>query len=82
VSVALFARQYFVQWLVISVSLLVFVESSFRGQITRLVTSVTIALAIVTALILIYEFFWYIVAVFVFVIGIYLLWDNLRELWK
>jgi len=32
------------------------------------------------ALIIVYEFFWQIVALVVLIVGIYVLWDNLREL--
>jgi hypothetical protein len=34
----------------------------------------------VAALVLFYEFFWRIVVVAVLTLGVYILWDNLREL--
>jgi hypothetical protein len=45
-----------------------------------LVTSATLGLAVVAALVLVYEFFWQIVVVAVLVLGLYVLWANLREL--
>lgn len=77
-----FARHYLVFGISAMLALFAFVEASFRGRIVRMVTSVTIGLAVVAALILLYEFFWLVVAVTVVIIGSYLLWDNLRELWS
>jgi hypothetical protein len=37
-------------------------------------------LAVVATLIIIYEFFWQLVVAAVLVVGIYVLWDNLREI--
>ena len=76
-----FARHYLVFGISALIALFAFVEASFRGRIVRMVTSVTIGLAVVAALILIYEFFWLVVALTVVIIATYLLWDNLRELW-
>ncbi len=76
-----FAQHYLVFGLSVMLALFAFVEATFRGRIVRMVTSVTIGLAVVAALILLYEFFWLTMAVTVVVIGSYLLWDNLRELW-
>jgi hypothetical protein len=76
-----FARHYLVFGLSAMIALFAFVEATFRGRIVRMVTSVTIGLAVVAALILLYEFFWPIMALTVVLIASYLLWDNLRELW-
>jgi uncharacterized membrane protein len=46
------------------------------------VTSATLGLAVVSALILTYNFFWQIVVTAVIALGVYVLWDNLRELWR
>ena len=35
---------------------------------------------LIAALILLYEFFWQVLIVAVLAIGIYILWDNLREI--
>ncbi len=77
-----FARHYLIFGISAMIVLFAFVEATFRGRIVRMVTSVTIGLAVVAALVLLYEFFWLVVAITVVVIGSYLLWDNLRELWS
>lgn len=77
-----FARHYLVFGISALIALFAFVEASFRGRIVRMVTSVTIGLAVVAALVLLYEFFWLVVAITVVIIASYLLWDNLRELWS
>ena len=73
-------------WLVLGlvaiVSLIAFIESGFRGQLPRLIASVTIGLAVVSALVLLFEFFWLIVVLAVLVAGGYIMWENLRELSK
>jgi hypothetical protein len=75
-----FYRHYLLWGLVALVSLFVFVESGFRGQLSRVVASMTIGLAVIAALVLLYEFFWPIVVVAVLVVGGYIMWENLREL--
>jgi hypothetical protein len=69
-------------WAAISVSLMLisFVGAGFRGRLVNLVSSANIGLAVVATLIIIYEFFWQLVVAAVLVIGLYVLWDNLREL--
>jgi len=73
-------RRYLMVGLVTMIALFTFIEATFRGRLTRFVTSVTISTAIVAALVLFYEYFWEIVEIGVFVTGIYILWENLREL--
>lgn len=68
--------------LAILFSVFVFVEASFRRQLPGLVSGVTIGLAVVAALVILYEFFWEIVVVGVVTAGAYLMWENLRELWS
>jgi hypothetical protein len=80
VALILLARQYLVFGLVAMLSVLIFVEASFRRQVARLVDSVTIALAIVTVLVLTVDFFWQIVVILVLLAGAYIIWENLREL--
>jgi hypothetical protein len=55
-------------------------EASFRGRVANLVSSVNVGLGILAALIIAYEYFWHIVALAVLIVGVYVLWDNLREL--
>lgn len=80
VLLALFSREHLILGLVAMVSLIVFIESGFRGQLPRLIASVTIGLAVVSALVLLFEFFWLIVVLGVLIAGAYIVWENLREL--
>jgi hypothetical protein len=81
VGLVLFAREHLALGLVAVFASFVFIESSFRGRLIRLITSVTIALAAVAALVVLSDYFWPIVVGFVLLTGIYILWENLRELW-
>jgi len=63
-----------------SIALFLFVEAGFRGRLTNLVTSAAIGLAVVATLVVFYRFFWDIVVGGVLILGVYVLWDNLREL--
>ena len=80
VGLALFARQYLVFGLVAMLAAIIFVEASFRRQLARLVDSLTVALAIVAALVLLFEFFWQLAVLLVLVAGAYIMIENLREL--
>jgi hypothetical protein len=80
VGLVLFARQYLVFGLIALLSVIIFVEASFRRRLVQLVDSVTIALAIVAALVLLAQWFWEIVVLAVLVAGGYIMWENLREL--
>ncbi len=80
VAIALFERQHLISMLVFSIAFFAFVEAGFRGRLVNLVSSANVGLAVVAALVLIYEFFWPLVVATVLVVGIYVLWDNLREL--
>jgi hypothetical protein len=80
VALALFARQYLVFGLVTMLAAIIFVEASFRRQLARLVDSLAVALAIVAALVLLFEFFWQIAVLLVLAAGAYIMIENLREL--
>jgi hypothetical protein len=80
VGIVLFARHYLFLGLTAMISIIVFVEAGFRRQLSRLITSLTIGLAVVAALILLYEFFWSIIVVGVIIAGSYIMWENIREL--
>ncbi len=67
-------------WLVSIMALFAFIEASVRGTFTRLVGSFATALAIAGALVLLYEFFWWVVAAVIIGLAGYILWDNVREL--
>jgi hypothetical protein len=80
VGIAMFEREHLISMLVFSIAFFAFVEAGFRGRLVNLVSSANIGLAVVATLIIIYEFFWQLVVAAVLVIGLYVLWDNLREL--
>ena len=80
VSLLLFRQEYLLDGLVAILALFLFLEAAFRGRLPRLVTSVTLGLAVIAALVLLYEFFWQILIAVVLVVGVYILWSNLREL--
>ena len=80
VGIAMFEREHLISMLVFSVAFFAFVEAGFRGRLVNLVSSANIGLAVVATLIIVYEFFWQLVVAAVLVIGLYVLWDNLREL--
>jgi len=67
-------------WLVSILALFAFIEAGVRGAFTRVVSSFAAALAIVAALVLFYEFFWWVVGAVILAMALYILWDNLREL--
>jgi hypothetical protein len=80
VGIAMFQREHLISMLVFSIALFAFVEAGFRGRLIKLISSVNIGLAVVATLILVYEFFWQLVVAAVLILGLYVLWDNLREL--
>src|SRR5919107_800247 len=80
VGIALLEREHLISMLVFSIAFFAFVEAGFRGRLVNLVSSANIGLAVVATLIIIYEFFWQLVVAAVLVVGIYVLWDNLREI--
>ena len=80
VAIVLFERDHLISMLVFSIALFAFVEAGFRGRLVNLVSSANIGLAVVAALVIIYEFFWQLVVAAVLIVGLYVLWDNLREL--
>src|SRR5215218_8630231 len=80
VGIAMFEREHLISMLVFSIAFFAFVEAGFRGRLVNLVSSANIGLAVVATLIIIYEFFWSLVVAAVLVVGLYVLWDNLREI--
>jgi len=80
VLLVVYAREYLIFALVASIAVFLFIEAGFRGRLVNLVSSTTVGLAVVSALIILYEFFWQLVITGVVLLGLYILWDNLREL--
>jgi hypothetical protein len=80
VGLVVFARHYLVYGLTAMIALIIFIEAGFRKRLPQLVSSITVALAIVSALVILFEFFWQITIASVLLAGLYLMWENLREL--
>lgn len=81
VGILLFAPQYLLFGLAALIAIIAFVEAGARGQLARLIVSVTNGLAVVSALLLLSTFFWQLVVLAVLTAGAYILRQNLRELW-
>lgn len=64
------------------VVLSIVIESTFRGQLDKLVTNVTIGLTIFAAVVLLIDYFPEIAVVVALLTGGYMVWQNLRELWS
>jgi hypothetical protein len=67
-------------WMATIIALFAFVEAGLRGAFTRVVGSFAVGLAVVAGLVLLYEFFWWVIGSLVLVLALYILYDNLREL--
>lgn len=80
VLLIVFARRYLLFGLVAMIGLLIFIESGFRRQLTGLITSLTVGLAVVTSVILIFEFFWHFIIAAVLMAGSYIIIENIREI--
>jgi hypothetical protein len=80
VGIWMFEREHLISMLVFSIALFAFAEAGFRGRLVNLVSSANIGLAVVSTLVIFYEFFWQLVVAAVLTVGLYVLWDNLREL--
>jgi hypothetical protein len=78
-----FARSYLLFGLALLIGLLFFIEAGFRRRLVSFVNSMTVGLAVVCALVLVYEFFWKIIEVGLLAGAVFLIWENLREInWK
>jgi hypothetical protein len=75
-----FAQQYLLFGLAAMIGAIIFIESGFRRQLTRLIASLTVGLAIISAFVLISQFFWPILVATALVGGLYILWENIREM--
>lgn len=82
VALALFYRSHLILGLLVLVSLLVFVEAGFRRQLTKVIEKMANVLAIFAVLILVYHFFWPLLLAGVFIAGVFILWENLREFFR
>jgi hypothetical protein len=67
-------------WMATIIAVFTFVEAGLRGAFTRVVGSFAVGLAVVAGLVLVYEFFWWVIGSSVLALAVYILYDNLREL--
>lgn len=63
-------------------ALFITIEATVRGRLANLLLNVTIGLAVITGLILIWEFWWLILLVAAFAMVFIMMRENLRELWQ
>jgi hypothetical protein len=80
VLLILLARKYTLFGLAALTGVMIFLEAGFRRKLHHLVNSLTIGLAIVSALVLLFEFFWQIVVAGILVAGLFIMWENVKEL--
>jgi hypothetical protein len=80
VAVLLLARENWAVALFLVVASVVVVENALHRALEKLLLNVTIVLAVATAAVLVYRFFWPLSLVVVVVIALVILRDNLREL--
>lgn len=80
VVLIVFARPFFVAGLIGLFLVMVSIEAAFRRRLSVVVRWFAILLAMAGLLILIYEFFWFIILGIMMVIGFYMIIENLREL--
>lgn len=82
VGVFFFAPHNWFIGVVAIIALFLIIESAFRRWLTKLVTQLTIGLALFAALVLLIDFFPQVAIICALVAGGYMTWQNLRELWN
>jgi len=80
VALAAWAPERLVYGALVMAGMFVVVEAAFRRGLARLTSSVTVALAVASLGILVYEFFWGLLVFSVVAAGLFILWENVREL--
>lgn len=80
VLLVIFAQPFFIYGLIGLSLLMITVEAAFKRRLAILVRWIAIIMATAGFLILVYQFFWYILLVVVVITGIYMIISNLREL--
>jgi hypothetical protein len=79
-GILVYQRQHLLSALVFAIAVFAFVEASFRKRLSRFMVSVSIGLSVVGAFVILDRFFWQIIVLSVLAVGLYILWENLREL--
>src|SRR5215212_2036262 len=80
VLIIAYQRQHLLGALVFAIAMFAFIEAGFRRRLTRFIVSLNVALAVVGALVLLEHYFWSVIVFAVLAVGLYILWENLREL--
>ena len=75
-----YERQHLLGALVFAIAMFAFIEAGFRRRLTGFMVSLNVALAIVGALVVLEHYFWSVIVLTVLAVGLYILWENLREL--
>lgn len=82
VLVLAFARAYTLFWMTAMVAAIVFIEAGFRRQFTQVMVSLSVGLAVVCALVLVFNFFWPLAVLSIIAAGLYIMWENTREVFR
>jgi hypothetical protein len=80
VGLAVAAPQHLFDGALVLIGSLVVVEAVFQRRLARLVSTVAVGLAVVSAAVLVYGLFWQLLVIGVLAAGLFVLWENLREL--
>src|SRR5215204_3033125 len=80
IGIFAYQRQHLLSALVFAIAMFAFIEAGFRRRLTRFMVSVNIGLSLVGAFVLLDRYFWQIIVLSVLAVGLYILWENLREL--
>jgi len=80
VALSVMAPQHLLDGALALVGTLVVVEAVFQRRLARLVSAVAVGLAVASVVVLVYDLFWQILVIGVLGAGLFVLWENLREL--
>ncbi|MFN8633403.1 MAG: hypothetical protein U0893_06070 [Chloroflexota bacterium] len=80
VVLAVAAPQHLIDGALALVASLVIVEAVFRRRLARLVSTVSVGLALVSVGVLVYHLFYELTIAWILAAGLFVLWENLREL--
>ena len=82
VLLVIFARPFLGYGLVGLLLLMITIEAAFKRQLANLVRWIAIILAVFSLMVLVVQFFWYIILAGVVITGVYMIISNLRELFS
>jgi predicted membrane protein len=80
VLLVVFTRRFIVVGLGGLLLVMITIESAFRRRLANLIRWIAIFLAIAGILVLLYQFFWFLLTAAVLITGLYIIISNLREL--